>query len=74
MIYRGNWLLDFGSWRLYRQSISTISIPVSNLKPRMMRGLESQGMICAASLEDGTGEIPALATFIENVDIGARLK
>ncbi len=47
---------------------------VANLKPRKMRGLESQGMICAASLEDGTGEKPALATFIENVNIGARLK
>jgi methionyl-tRNA synthetase len=47
---------------------------VANLKPRKMRGLESQGMICAASLEDGTGEKPALAAFIENVDIGARLK
>lgn len=49
-------------------------VVVANLKPRMMRGLESQGMICAASLEDGTGEKPALATFLENVDIGARLK
>ena len=49
-------------------------VVVANLKPRMMRGLESQGMICAASLEDGTGEKPALAAFIENVDIGARLK
>ncbi|HEY8562733.1 MAG TPA: methionine--tRNA ligase [Pyrinomonadaceae bacterium] len=49
-------------------------VVVANLKPRMMRGLESQGMICAASLEDGSGEKPALATFIENVDIGARLK
>ncbi len=49
-------------------------VVVANLKPRKMRGLESQGMICAASLEDGTGEKPALATFIENVNIGARLK
>ncbi len=49
-------------------------VVVANLKPRMMRGLESQGMICAASLENGEGEKPALATFIENVDIGARLK
>jgi methionyl-tRNA synthetase len=49
-------------------------VVVANLKPRMMRGLESQGMICAASLEDGSGEKPAIATFIENVDIGARLK
>ena len=49
-------------------------VVVANLKPRKMRGLESQGMICAASLESGEGEKPALATFIENVDIGARLK
>ena len=49
-------------------------VVVANLKPRKMRGLESNGMICAASLENGAGEKPALAAFIENVDIGARLK
>ena len=49
-------------------------VVVANLKPRKMRGLESQGMICAASLEDGSGPIPAIATFIEDVEIGARLK
>ncbi len=49
-------------------------VVVANLKPRKMRGLESQGMICAASLEDNTGPKPALATFIEDVEIGARLK
>lgn len=49
-------------------------VVVANLKPRMMRGLESQGMICAASLEDGTGPKPALATFLEEVENGARLK
>ena len=49
-------------------------VVVANLKPRKMRGLESQGMICAASLEDDTGSNPALATFIEDVEIGARLK
>ena len=49
-------------------------VVVANLKPRTMRGLESNGMICAASLENGEGEKPALAAFIENVDIGARLK
>ncbi|MBC7797497.1 MAG: methionine--tRNA ligase, partial [Pyrinomonadaceae bacterium] len=46
-------------------------VVVANLKPRMMRGLESQGMICAASLEN---ETPALASFLESVSIGARLK
>lgn len=49
-------------------------VVVANLKPRMMRGLESQGMICAASLEDNSGPKPALAAFIEDVEIGARLK
>ncbi|HRI05086.1 MAG TPA: methionine--tRNA ligase, partial [Pyrinomonadaceae bacterium] len=37
-------------------------VVVANLKPRKMRGLESQGMICAASLEDNSGPKPALAT------------
>lgn len=47
-------------------------VVVANLKPRKMRGLESEGMICAASLtEDDT---PAIATFIEDVNVGARLK
>ena len=49
-------------------------VVVANLKPRKMRGLESQGMICAASLEDNTGPDPALAAFLEDVAIGARLK
>ncbi len=37
-------------------------VVVANLKPRMMRGLESQGMICAASLDDNTGPKPALGS------------
>ncbi len=49
-------------------------VVVANLKPRMMRGLESQGMICAASLEDNSGPKPALAAFLEDVEVGARLK
>jgi methionyl-tRNA synthetase len=48
-------------------------VVVANLKPRMMRGLESQGMICAASLEN-SDDTPALASFLEDVKIGARLK
>jgi methionyl-tRNA synthetase len=47
-------------------------VVVANLKPRKMRGLESQGMICAASLNEE--DSPAIATFIEDVKIGARLK
>jgi methionyl-tRNA synthetase len=44
---------------------------VANLQPRKLRGLESNGMIVAASLEDGA---PVLAGFLEDVPIGARLK
>jgi methionyl-tRNA synthetase len=47
-------------------------VVVANLKPRKMRGLESQGMVCAASLSET--DTPALATFLENVRNGARLK
>ncbi len=47
-------------------------VVVANLKPRKMRGLESQGMICAASLSEE--DSPAIATFLEDVKIGARLK
>ena len=44
---------------------------VANLAPRKMRGIESQGMIVAASLEGGA---PVLAGFLEDAPIGARLK
>ena len=44
---------------------------VANLAPRKLRGYESNGMIVAASLEGGK---PALASFLEEVPIGARLK
>jgi methionyl-tRNA synthetase len=44
---------------------------VVNLAPRKLRGLESNGMIVAASLEGGK---PVLAGFLEDVPVGARLK
>jgi methionyl-tRNA synthetase len=44
---------------------------VANLAPRKLRGLESNGMIVAASLDGG---VPVLAGFHEDVPIGARLK
>jgi methionyl-tRNA synthetase len=44
---------------------------VANLAPRKLRGMESNGMIVAASLNDGK---PVLASFLEDVPIGARLK
>ncbi len=44
---------------------------VANLQPRKLKGLESQGMIIAASLDGGN---PALVSFLEEAPIGARLK
>jgi methionyl-tRNA synthetase len=47
-------------------------VVVANLKPRKLRGFESQGMVVAASIgEEGR---PVLATFTEDVPNGARLK
>ncbi len=45
---------------------------VANLAPRKLRGLESNGMIVAASV--GEKGSPVLAGFLEDVEIGARLK
>jgi methionyl-tRNA synthetase len=45
---------------------------VSNLKPRKLRGFESQGMILAASVGDAGR--PVITTFTEDVPNGARLK
>ena len=47
-------------------------IVVANLKPRKLRGYESQGMVVAASI--GEAGKPVIATFTEDVPNGARLK
>jgi methionyl-tRNA synthetase len=46
-------------------------VVVTNLQPRKLRGVESNGMIVAASMPDGS---PVLAGFLEEVPVGARLK
>jgi methionyl-tRNA synthetase len=53
------------------QLIGRKVVIVANLLPRKLRGLTSQGMIVAASLEGGS---PVLAGFLEDVPVGARLK
>ena len=53
------------------QLIGRKVVIVANLEPRKLRGLISQGMIVAASLEGG---MPVLAAFLESVPVGARLK
>jgi len=44
---------------------------VANLQPRKLKGIESNGMIVAASVNDGK---PVLAGFHEEIPPGARLK
>jgi methionyl-tRNA synthetase len=46
-------------------------VVVCNLEPRKLRGVESNGMIVAASAPDGS---PVLAGFLEDVPVGAKLK
>jgi len=44
---------------------------VANLQPRKLKGIQSDGMIVAASVADGK---PVLAGFHEDISPGARLK
>jgi methionyl-tRNA synthetase len=53
------------------QLIGRKIVIIANLAPRKLRGLESQGMLLAASLQDGA---PVLASFLEEVPVGAKLK
>ncbi|MGA2990446.1 MAG: methionine--tRNA ligase [Candidatus Korobacteraceae bacterium] len=53
------------------QLIGRKIVVVANLAPRKLRGLESKGMLLAATLGDGQ---PVLAGFLEEVPPGARLK
>jgi len=53
------------------QLIGRKIVVVANLAPRKLRGLESKGMLLAATLGDGE---PVLAGFLEEVAPGAKLK
>lgn len=53
------------------QLIGRKVVIVANLQPRKLRGIPSQGMIVAASVEGGK---PVLAGFHEDIPVGARLK
>jgi methionyl-tRNA synthetase len=53
------------------QMVGRKVVIVANLQPRKLRGIESNGMIVAASIEGGK---PVLAGFLEDVPLGARLK
>ena len=53
------------------QMVGRKVVIVANLAPRKLKGIESQGMVVAASVEGGK---PVLAGFLEDIPVGARLK
>jgi methionyl-tRNA synthetase len=65
-------LSGIAEWYTPEELIGKKIVVITNLAPRKMRGLESHGMLLAASNgEDGK---PILATFAEDIALGSRLK
>jgi methionyl-tRNA synthetase len=65
-------LSGIAQWYTPEELIGRNIVIIANLAPRKMRGLESHGMLLAASHgEDGK---PVLATFGEEIALGARLR
>ena len=65
-------LSGIAEWYTPEQLIGRRIVVITNLAPRKMRGLESHGMLLAAS--DGEGGKPILATFGEDIALGSRLR
>ena len=67
-------LSGIAEWYTPEELIGRRIVVITNLAPRKMRGLESHGMLLAASAPEG-GK-PALATFLDQdtLPLGARLK
>jgi methionyl-tRNA synthetase len=64
-------LSGIAEWYSPEELVGRRIIVITNLAPRKMRGLESHGMLLAASEEGGK---PFLATVPEGVAVGTRLK
>jgi methionyl-tRNA synthetase len=65
-------LSGIAEWYTPEELLGKKIVVIANLAPRKMRGLESHGMLLAASHgEDGK---PVLATFGEDIALGSRLK
>ena len=65
-------LSGIAEWYTPEELIGRRIIVIANLAPRKMRGLESHGMLLAAST--GENSKPILATFGEDIAPGSRLK
>jgi methionyl-tRNA synthetase len=65
-------LSGIAEWYTPEELIGRRIVVIANLAPRKMRGLESHGMLLAAS--EGENGKPILATFGEEIALGSRLK
>jgi len=65
-------LSGIAEWYTPEDLIGRRIVVITNLAPRKMRGLESHGMLLAASASDN-GK-PILATMAEDIALGSRLK
>jgi methionyl-tRNA synthetase len=65
-------LSGIAEWYTPEDLIGRRIVVIANLAPRKMRGLESHGMLLAAS--HGENGKPVLATFGEEIALGSRLK
>ena len=65
-------LSGIAEWYTPEELVGRKIVIIANLAPRKMRGLESRGMLLAAS--EGEGGKPVLATFGEEIALGTRLR
>ena len=65
-------LSGIAEWYTPEELLGRRIVVIANLAPRKMRGLESHGMLLAAS--HGENGKPILATFGEDIALGSRLK
>jgi methionyl-tRNA synthetase len=65
-------LSGIAEWYTPEDLIGRRIVVITNLAPRKMRGLESHGMLLAAS--EGENGKPVLATFSEDIALGSRLR
>jgi methionyl-tRNA synthetase len=65
-------LSGIAEWYTPEELLGRKIVVITNLAPRKMRGLDSHGMLLAAS--NGENGKPILATFGEDIALGSRLK
>ena len=65
-------LSGIAEWYTPEELLGRRIVIIANLAPRKMRGLESHGMLLAAS--EGEDGKPVLATFSEDIALGSRLR